>query len=161
MPKPRKGIHINQGATLPCPNPSCTRNKSFTKGQFKHHLAKQVTCRDFLAQQCAQLVNSTIMNDDGNNTDATGINPNMAAMPNNVNMDFNFVFPDSRFACMDDSASVVKVPPAYPTATSKAPAVDYAQCNFIMLDEKPKDNFIINSDAAIFTNDVAEWKLFF
>jgi hypothetical protein len=74
-------------------------------------------------------------------------------MPMNVNMDYDFTIQDDGFDNFDDNASELEFPLENPIANTNTPALDSEQCNFVMLDEEPTENVILNPDTAVFTND--------
>jgi hypothetical protein len=156
MPKNKKVIVKEQ--YISCPSPSCSAKKLFTMGQFSHHLARQDACREFLATQRAlALANQLGMDATAIQKMATIVSsePLVAAMLNDDNIDFEFVLYDDGFEFIEHSDALEVDEPLVPptnTNTPSAPACDMEHCNFMVLEE-PKENVIINPDAAVFTNE--------
>jgi len=127
-------------------------------GQFSHHLARQDACREFLATQRAlALANQLGMDATAIQKMATIVSsePLVAAMLNDDNIDFEFVLYDDGFEFIEHSDALEVDEPLVPptnTNTPSAPACDMEHCNFMVLEE-PKENVIINPDAAVFTNE--------
>ena len=125
-------------------------------GQFSHHLAKQDACRAFLATQRDLALSNKLAVSASNCQKplTTSNNPNVASMPmlNKATMDFDFVLYDDGFEFIERNNAVEDLQVTAPNDTHPASLSDLERCNFIFFDA-PKDDFIINPDTAVFSNN--------
>lgn len=125
-------------------------------GQFSHHLAKQDACRAFLATQRDSALSNKLAVSASNCQKllTTSNNPNVASMPmlNKATMDFDFVLYDDGFEFIERNNAVEDLQVTAPNDTHTASLSDLERCNFILFDA-PKDDFIINPDTAVFSNN--------